>query len=81
MDAMGAYTEHVCIPDTFVSGLAEVEDLGEGNYRFTFFARRKPMGYHGAVECEIVARLILPASAVQAAMRMTEGVMGRCGRH
>lgn len=56
--------EPYVVPDTYCSGLAEVEDIGGGDFRFTFFTRRRGI-------CEVTARLIMPADAVPEAMRMT----------
>lgn len=69
------FTELIAVPDTFASGLAEAEDLGDGNFRFTFYARRKSLGF-GMVENEIVARLIMPSSAVLCGIRSTLEQMG-----
>lgn len=33
----GTLIEPVIVPDTYVCGLHEVEDLGDGIFRFTFF--------------------------------------------
>lgn len=32
--------EPIAVPDTFVSGLAEVENLGGGNFRFVFYTKQ-----------------------------------------
>jgi hypothetical protein len=66
-------TEPIAIQDVFASGLAEAEDLGDGNYRFTFYARQKSIhDYAGAIEYVVVARIILPTMAVFSAMQMTK---------
>lgn len=78
MLANAVYTEPIAVADTFVSGLADIEDLGDGNYRLTFFARRKSLDYHTA-ECEVVSRIIMPSSAVMATVKATMIAMGiRC---
>lgn len=61
------------ITDTFVSGLAEVEDLGDGCFRFTFFARQH---VNTAERNVIVAKLICPMSAVPPAIVMAAKAVG-----
>lgn len=69
------FTELVAVPDTYASGLAEAEDMGDGNFRLTFFARKKSLGF-GIAENEIVERLIIPASA---AVLMVRAIMQASG--
>lgn len=79
MLAQAVFTEPIAVSDVFASGLAEVEDLQDGNYRFTFFARRRSLDYSGAIESEVVARLIIPSNAVIEGMKRTMEAMGiRC---
>lgn len=72
-------TEPVVIPDIYVSDLADVEELGNMNYRFTFTTRQRST-YDGlSIENVIVCRLVLPATAVIAAMNATKGALNlRC---
>jgi hypothetical protein len=61
------------VPDTFVSGLAEVEDVGDGCLRFTFFAKQ----HHGGVEdWLVVAKLVVPAAAVPPALLLAARAVG-----
>lgn len=61
------------IPDIFVSGLGEVEDLGDGNFRFTFYCKH----HTGAKEeLVVVAKLIAPRSAVPPALFMAAKAIG-----
>lgn len=68
-------SEPAIVPDTFVSGLAEAEDLGDGNFRFTLYAKQKSF-QDGQIEHVIVARLIMPAPAVMASIKTTMKAMG-----
>lgn len=66
-------TDAGLVLDTFVSGLGEVEDVGGGCYRFTFFARHK--GDAGE-EMLVVAKLIAPMEAVPPALFMAAKAIG-----
>lgn len=69
--------EPAIVPDTYCSGLAEAEDLGDGNFRFTLYARQKSHNdYAGAVELVTVARIIMPAGAVMESVQMTMKALG-----
>ncbi|MBZ9873110.1 hypothetical protein LB542_19875 [Mesorhizobium sp. BR1-1-9] len=69
-------TEPAIVSDIFCSGLADAEDLGDGNYRFTLYARQKShQDYAGGVDFVIVARLIMPAPAVVQSIQMTMKAM------
>lgn len=59
------------VPDTFVSGLAEVEDIGGGVMRFVFYA------LHDG-ERQVVAKLVAPTNAVPAAVMMASKAVGWC---
>jgi len=73
--------EPAIVPDIFVSELALIEDLGDGNIRFVYSTRQKSThDYSGTIEHVIVARLILPLPAVFAARaEMTELFGCYCG--
>lgn len=69
--------EPAIVPDIFCSGLAEVEDLGDGNYRFTLYARQKSFqSAESHFDYVIVARLIMPNLAVLQAVELTVKSMG-----
>lgn len=55
------------VADTFVSGLAEVEDIGSGCLRFVFYAKHR---VGDKEEWIVVAKLIAPKDAVPAAIFM-----------
>jgi hypothetical protein len=66
--------ETVPIPDTFISGLGEVERLGGDCYRYTFFVTHQ-IG-NGEQERIVVAKLIAHASCVPDAIMKTIGAVG-----
>ena len=79
MSAMGATNEAVRLlepmhlPDIFVSGLGEVEDLGGGCFRFIFYAKRTIAGREETV---VVAKLVAPANAVPPAILLAAKAVG-----
>ena len=70
-----ALIEPVVIPDTFVCGLHNVEELGDGVYRFTFFATQTD-------DRICVARLVLSTKAIfHAATWALKAIgIGCCGK-
>lgn len=69
-------SEPAIVPDTFCSGLAEVEDLGDGNVRLTYFSKQRSFNdYAGTDEHVIVARLVLPMSAIIAARKLLNATL------
>ena len=75
--------ENCAVPDVFVTGMADPEDLGNGNIRYTFYARRRSI-HDGTSEREIVCRLIIPANVVLANIKIVLEALGiaeaPCGR-
>lgn len=65
--------EPVPVMDIFVSGLGEVEDLGGGCFRFTFFAKRH---IGDSEELVAVAKLVAPAEAVPPALLLAARAVG-----
>jgi hypothetical protein len=61
------------VPDTFVSGLGGVEEVGGGCYRFIFFARHQ--GDDGN-ERTVVAKLVAPMEAVPPALFLAARAIG-----
>lgn len=51
------------VSDTFVSGIADIEDLGDGNYRFTLYAKRRN-SHNQTEERQVVAALIMTRDTV-----------------
>lgn len=71
------FVEPAIVPDIFTSGLAEAEDLGDGNMRFTLYARQTSYCSHDRhIEHVIVARLIMPMGAVHQSIQMTMKAIG-----
>lgn len=66
-------TDTGMVMDIFVSGLGEVEDVGGGCYRFTFFTKHR--GECGE-ELVVAARLIAPMEAVPPALFMAARAIG-----
>lgn len=58
-------------PDTFVTGLGSVEDVGGGCWRFTFFTTQ-------GREHVVAARLVIPNAALHDAMHMTATATNSC---
>lgn len=56
------------VPDTFVSGLGNIENIGGGCYRFTFYAVQDCQGRR---EFVVAAKLIMPEAAIPGAMHRT----------
>ncbi|TGR81833.1 hypothetical protein EN866_35160 [Mesorhizobium sp. M2D.F.Ca.ET.223.01.1.1] len=71
--------EPAIVPDIFCTGLADAEDLGDGNFRFTLYARQKSLHDLGNVDYVVVARLVMPAKAVMESMKMTMKAMSISG--
>ena len=61
------------INDIFVSGLGEVEEVGGGCFRFTFYARQH---VDGIKETVVVAKLIAPMEAVPPALFLAAKAIG-----
>lgn len=55
-------SEPIVVPDTFVSGISHLEDLGDGNFRVVLYARQHSP--YGGEDFVIVAKLIMPSSAI-----------------
>lgn len=73
------FVEPAMVPDVYVSDLAQVEDLGEGNLRFTFSTRQKSMhDYAGETENVIVSRLIMPLPTLYALRQHMMTMLGTC---
>lgn len=57
MDSDLPLVEPFAVPDINVSGIADIEDMGDGNYRFILYAKRRQ-------ERIVVASLIMTEAAV-----------------
>lgn len=63
------------VPDVFVTGLGDIENIGGGCWRFTFVTSQE---INGRREQVVVAKIIMPAEALADAMHMTGQVTGTC---
>lgn len=53
--------EPAIVPDIYASGRLVPEDLGNGDFRLTFFVKQRSISGNDAEEHVIVARIIMPA--------------------
>lgn len=68
--------ETLAVTDVYVSGVADIEDLGGGNYRFTWYVRqRSPLT--GKTERLIVARNVCSAEVAREICSSTLDMIGR----
>lgn len=72
-------SEPVAVEEVYVSGLAHVEDMGDGNYRLTFFQRRQSL--YGGVENVVACRMVATPQAMLDGVKTVMGALGRrcCG--
>jgi hypothetical protein len=63
------------VQDTFVTGLGAVENIGGGNFRFTFFTSQD---VHGRSELVVAAKLIMSIEAVPDAIQMAAKLTNLC---
>lgn len=61
------------VSDIFISGLGEIEHLGGGCYRFTFYTKQH---IGDREELVVTARLVVPMEAVPPAVQMTAKAVG-----
>lgn len=71
MDEMPELLELFGVPDTFVSGLGSVEDIGGGNWRFTFYAKQ-------GRDDVVVAKIIMSIDALPAAIHLAAMTTNTC---
>ena len=71
MDERREMLEAFGIPDTFVSGLGSVEDIGGGCYRFTFFTAQ-------GSDLVVAAKLVISSAALPAAIHMAAKLTNNC---
>ena len=62
--------EIIPIPDTFVSGVTEMEDLGNGLLRVYYYVKQ-------GAENVIVAKLIMPAACLPAMREIANEIVAR----
>ncbi|UVC13124.1 hypothetical protein [Mesorhizobium onobrychidis] len=61
--------ETAIIPDVFISGMADMENLGDGNFRCIFYSRQRAIYERGKFEHVIVCRLVMSAGAAHAMLK------------
>lgn len=69
-------SEPFVVPDVYASGLSHIEDLLDGNYRFTLFARQA--SFLGNAEAIVVARIVMPTGAIHLGVKDIIRVVGCC---
>lgn len=67
--------EPAIVPDVYISGVVGPEDIGDGNLRFTGFARQEVFD-RGGVQYVIVNRLIVPRPVVLQSVKDTTKALG-----
>lgn len=63
------------VPDVFVTGMGNVENIGGGNYRFTFFVSQDVGGSH---ECVVAAKIVMSIEALPDAIHMAAKLTNNC---
>lgn len=69
-----AIVEPAIVPDVYCSGRFAPEDLGNGDFRFTFYVKQRSI--EGEEEHVIVARLILPGIVIFQTLPETMKALG-----
>lgn len=79
MLALEMLTEPVVVPDIYVSGLAAVEDMGDGNFRLTCYTRQ--VSIYGGYEYVVASRVITTMPAMLDGVRQVMIASGKrcCG--
>lgn len=75
MDERQEMTDVLTVPDTFVSGLGNVEAMGGGNWRFTFFVSQDVGGEPLNV---VVAKLVMSIEDLPAAIHKAASATSTC---
>ena len=72
-------SEPVIVPTTYVSGLAYIEPIGDGNFELVCYQRQPSL--YGGEDYVVVSRVIAPTSAILEGVKMVMRTMGRrcCG--
>ena len=67
--------EPAIVPDVYISGVFGPEDIGNGNMRFTGYARQEVFD-RGGVQYVIVNRLIIPVPVIMQSIKDTMKALG-----
>ncbi len=72
-------SEPVIVPDIYVSGLAAVEDMGDGNWRLTCYTRQRSP--HGGYDYIVASRVVTTLPAMLDGVRQVMWATGQtcCG--
>ena len=68
--------EPVPVQDIFCSGVSKVENIGNGNLRVWCYVNQAAAG-QGHAESLIVAKIVIPAAAMSAAILQAQAALGR----
>lgn len=71
MDERREMLESFVVPDTFVTGLGSVEDIGGGCWRLTFFSVQ-------GCERVVSAKLVMSGASLPDTIRMAAKLTGNC---
>ena len=74
-----AFVEPAIVPDVYVSGLAEIEDLGDGLCRCTYYVKQKSFQSE-TTEYVIVARIIMPIVSILESRKVADKTLNLHGR-
>lgn len=79
MLAVEMLSEPVIVPDIYVSGLAAVEDMGDGNWRLTCYTRQRSI--YGGYDYVVASRVVTTLPAMLDGVRQVMMASGRrcCG--
>lgn len=76
-DPIMELVETAIIPDVFISGMADMENLGDGNFRCIFYSRQRAIYERGKFERVIVCRLVMSAGAAHAMLKQFAHAVGQ----
>lgn len=73
--------ETFVVQDVYVSGLHDIENLGEGDYRFTFYVKQRSTQDQMTDDRIVVARIVMSTSSILSGIQQTMRALGRscCG--
>lgn len=85
MDSELPLVEPFAVPDINVSGIADIEDMGDGNYRFILYARRRSerivVASLIATEATVMRCIMQSARAIGVSLATTVGELPKNGDH
>lgn len=85
MDSDLPLVEPFAVPDITVSGIADIEDMGDGNFRFILYARRRQERIVVAslvmTEAVVMRCIMHSARAIGVSLAAAVGTLPRNGDH